>query len=392
MQPSHTQLVRLLSISLLALGLTACQKEKVETKPEAKLALLVAPEDVRAVGNSGLIGAPVVSGAIQAARRADLRAEVAAVVLQVAKDNGERVRQGDLIVRLDATSIRDSLASAEEALRASKQSFEQTERVLVRQRTLNQQGMTSVQALEDAEVRRNAAQSDLAAAKARVVTARQQMTRTEVRAPFDGVVSERKVSAGDTVQIGREIVKVIDPSSMRFEGQVSADRLGELKTGQAVAFRVNGFNDVEFQGKLSRIDAAANATTRQVEVTATFDDPAKAPKVAGLYAEGRVDTGARSALVLAEGSVQRQGDNAFAWKVDGDTLRKVSISTGARDDRRGEVVVASGLKAGDEVLRSPTSTLVDGQKLQRVKPGAGAASAVAAVTPAAAVAASAAAK
>jgi RND family efflux transporter MFP subunit len=387
MQPRHTHFVRLLSITLLAASLSACQKEKVEAKAEAKPSLLVAPEDVRAVGNSGLIGAPVVSGAIQPARRADLRAELAAVVLQVAKDNGERVRQGDLIVRLDATSIRDSLASAEEALRASTQSFEQTERVLARQRTLNQQGMTSVQALEDAEVRRNAAQSDLAAAKARVVTARQQMTRTEVRAPFDGVVSERRVSAGDTVQIGREIVKVIDPASMRFEGQVSADRLGELKIGQAVAFRVNGFNDVEFQGKLSRIDAAANATTRQVEVTASFDDPSSAPKVAGLYAEGRVDTGARTALVLAEGSVQRQGDNAYAWKIDGDTLRKVSIALGARDDRRGEVVVVSGLKAGDEVLRSPTSTLTDGQKLQRVKPGAGAASAVATPAQAQAVAA-----
>ena len=112
-------------------------------------------------------------------------------MLQVAKDNGERVRQGDLIIRLDATAIRDSLTSVEEALRAAQQSFEQTERVLTRQRTLNQQGMTSMQALEDAEVRRNSAQSELAAAKARVVTARQQVSRTEVRAPFDGVVSEQ---------------------------------------------------------------------------------------------------------------------------------------------------------------------------------------------------------
>ncbi|MDP0971963.1 HlyD family efflux transporter periplasmic adaptor subunit, partial [Klebsiella pneumoniae] len=78
---------------------------------------------------------------------------------------------------------------------------------------------------EDAEVRRNAAQSELAAARARVVTARQQVTRTEIRAPFDGVVSERKISVGDTVQIGRELIKVIDPASMRFEGQISADRL-----------------------------------------------------------------------------------------------------------------------------------------------------------------------
>ncbi|KAB2832963.1 MAG: HlyD family efflux transporter periplasmic adaptor subunit, partial [Candidatus Dadabacteria bacterium] len=168
--------------------------------------------------------------------------------------------------------------------------------------------------------RRNAAQSELAAARARAVTARQQVSRTEVRAPFDGVVSERKVSVGDTVQIGRELVKVIDPNSMRFEGQVSADRLGELKLGQPVAFRINGFGDAEFRGKLARIDASANATTRQVELVAEFNDRSKAPQVAGLYAEGRVESADRRALVLAEGSVQRQGDNITLNLPDGITF------------------------------------------------------------------------
>jgi membrane fusion protein, multidrug efflux system len=382
-----TRATPFLTALTLALTLTACGKsgkpedaKAAAAKPAAPL--LLAPEDLRQVGQSGLIGAPVISGAIQPARRADLRAEVAAIVLQVARDNGERVRAGDLIIRLDATAIRDSLTSAEEALRATQQSFEQTERVLVRQRTLNQQGMTSMQALEDAEIRRNAAQSELAAAKARVVTARQQVSRTEVRAPFDGVVSERKVSVGDTVQVGRELVKVIDPASMRFEGQVSADRLGELKLGQPVSFRINGFGDTEFRGKLARIDAAANATTRQVELIAEFNDKAKAPQVAGLYAEGRVESADRKALVLAEGSVVRQGDSAFVWKVAGNQLKKVPVMLGERDERRGEVVITSGLAMGDEVLRAPTSSLADGAPVQRVAAGAGAASAVAAAKPA----------
>jgi RND family efflux transporter MFP subunit len=375
-----TRATPFLTALTLALMLAACGKggKPDEAKAAAKPAapLLLAPEDLRQVGQSGLIGAPVITGAIQPARRADLRAEVAAVVLQVAKDNGERVRAGDLIIRLDPTAIRDSLTSAEEALRAAQQSFEQTERVLARQRTLNQQGMISMQGLEDAEVRRNAAQSELAAAKARVVTARQQVSRTEVRAPFDGVVSERKTSVGDTVQVGRELVKVIDPTSMRFEGQVSADRLGEIKLGQPVAFRINGFGDTEFRGRLARIDAAANATTRQVELIAEFNDRAKAPQVSGLYAEGRVESTDHKALVLSEGSVQRQGDSAFVWKVAGTQLRKVPVTLGERDDRRGEVVIASGLALGDEVLRAPTSSLVDGAPVQRVAAGAGAASAV----------------
>lgn len=382
-----TRATPILTALTLVLTLTACgqggKPDEAKTgAAKAAAPLLLAPEDLRQVGQSGLIGAPIISGAIQPARRADLRAEVAAVVLQVAKDNGERVRTGDLIIRLDATAIRDSLTSAEEALRAAQQSFEQTERVLARQRTLNQQGMTSMQALEDAEIRRNAAQSELAAAKARVVTARQQVARTEVRAPFDGVVSERKVSVGDTVQVGRELVKVIDPASMRFEGQVSADRLGELKLGQPVSFRINGFGDAEFRGKLARIDAAANPTTRQVEVTVEFNDKAKAPQVAGLYAEGRVESTERKALVLAEGSIVRQGDSAFVWKVAGSQLKKVAVTLGARDERRGEVVIVSGLALGDEVLRAPTGNLTDGAPVQRVAAGSGAASAVAAAQPA----------
>ena len=95
--------------------------------------------------------------------------------------------------------------------------------------------MASAQALDDAEVRRNTAQSELEAAKARVVLARQQLQRTEVRAPFDGIVSDRKVSAGDTAQVGKELLKVIDPASMRFEALVSADHVGEVKAGQARA-------------------------------------------------------------------------------------------------------------------------------------------------------------
>jgi RND family efflux transporter MFP subunit len=342
--------------------------------------LLVAPEDLLTLRPSQLATGPLISGALQPERKADLRAEVAAVVLQVAKENGESVRTGDLLVRLDDTSIRDSLASAEEAVRASNQGMEQAERQFQRLKTLQAQGMTSMQALEDAEVRRNNAQSDLVAAKARVVAARQQLRRTEVRAPFDGVVSDRKASAGDTAAIGKELVKVIDPRSMRFEGLVSADRMHELKIGQPVSFRVNGFPQGEFKGTVKRLDAAANATTRQVEVVVAFADMSKAPRVAGLFAEGRVETGASQALTLAESALVRAGDAAHVWRLTGNKLAKVAVKIGERDARTGEYPVFNGLAAGDRVLRNPNGALVDGQSVEF------AAAAAAAAAPASAAA------
>ncbi len=337
------------------------------TEPtKAQAVLLLSPEDLRTVSSTLRTTGPVISGSLQPERRADLRAEVGAIVQQVLKENGEAVRTGELLVRLDDSAIRDSLTSADEAVRASTQAFDQSERQLQRLKTLQAQGMTSTQALEDAEVRRNNAQSDLVAAKARVATARQQLRRTEVRAPFDGVVSERKVSAGDTAQVGKELLKVIDPKSMRFEGLVSADRMHELKLGQGVAFRVNGFAQNDFVGKVRRIDAAANATTRQVEVIVGFVDPAVAPKVAGLYAEGSVQTGGLQALMLAGSSIVRVGDAAFVWRIDTATSRvnKVSVQLGERDLRSGDTPVLSGLVAGDRVLRSPGSSLVSGQSFE----------------------------
>jgi len=365
----------------IALALVACSKPSNDAaKPagagEAKAAsvaagadskpLLVAAEDLRALDLSSFASGPVITGSIQPERRADLRAEVSAIVLQVLKENGEPVRRGDLLVRLDDTAIRDSLASAEESARAAGQSFEQAERQYQRLKTLQAQGMSSIQATEDAEIRRNNAQSDLVAAKARAATARQQLQRTEVRAPFDGVVSERKVSAGDTAQVGKELVKVIDPQSLRFEGLVAADRLAELKVGQGVHFRVNGYGAAGFNGKVKRVDVAANATTRQVEVMVAFADGEK-PKAAGLYAEGHVESSASQALLLEDAAVQRVGDKSYAWRLQGGKLNKVEVQLGARDVRTGNYAVLAGLKAGDQVLAKPGSTLKDGQSVELLK-------------------------
>ena len=343
---------------------------KTAAQPAAKL--LLAPEDLLTLQASSLAAGPVITGAVLPEKRADLRAEVAAVVVQVYKDNGETVRAGDLLLRLDDTAIRDSLGSAEEALRASTQAFEQAERQVQRQKTLQAQGMTSTQALEDAEVRRNNAQSDLVAARSRVVSARQQMQRTSVRAPFDGVVSERKASAGDTAQIGKELVKVIDPRSMRFEGLVTADRLGELKVGQAVSFRINGFSDREFTGRVQRIDATVNTATRQVAVVVAFTEAGVAPRVSGLFAEGRIESGSTQVLTLPEGALVRSAASAHVWRVQGAQLGRVTVRIGERDTRTGQYPVLSGLAAGDRLLRNPGSTLVDGQAVEFAAPVAAA--------------------
>lgn len=352
------------SAAAAATGASAAMAAAAASAAAAAPALLLGAEDLYTLQPLLRATGPVISGTLQPERRADLRAEVAAVVTQVLKDNGEAVRAGELLVRLDDTAIRDNLAAADETVRAANQAFEQTERQVARLKALQAQGMVSTQALEDSEVRRNGAQNDLVAAKSRAVAARQQLRRTEVRAPFDGVVSERRVSAGDTAQVGKELLKVMDPRSMRFEGLVAADRLAELKIGQPVSFRVNGAGPGDFGGKVQRIDSAANASTRQVEVRVSFADPASTPRVAGLFAEGRVQTGGSTGLMLPESALVRTGDTAFAWKVTEARLQKVAVQLGERDARSGLVPVLGGLKTAERVLRNPGSTLRDGQRVE----------------------------
>ncbi len=329
----------------------------------APVKLIIAHEDVLNLQSNALASGPVVVGSIQPELKADLRAEVSSVVLQVLKENGEFVKRGDAIVRLDETSIRDNLNSANDAARNAALALEQSERNLQRLKTLRASGMTSMQALDDAEVRRNAAQSEVSAAKARAVQAQQQLQRTVVRAPFDGVVSERKVSAGDTASVGKELVKVIDPSSMRFVGRVSADKIGMVKAGQGVSFRINGYAQQEFRGKISRINPSANDVTRQVEVLVAFSD-SKLPRVAGLYAEGNIEAESVSALMLPEAAIVKSGDKSFAWLIKGATLNKVELALGSRDVRTGNYEVRKGVNAGDVVMRNPNSNLKEGQTVE----------------------------
>jgi RND family efflux transporter MFP subunit len=354
------------ALALLAVGCkNAAQQDK---DAGATQPLLLSAEDVLKLERKTLASGPAITGSILPEKRADLRAEVSAVVLSVLKENGDPVKRGQLLVQLDDTAIRDTLSSAQTAAQAAAQAFEQAQRQYERMVKLREGGLVSTQQLEDTEVRRNSAQSDSEAAKSRLVAAQQQQARTMVRAPFDGIISDRRVSAGDTAQVGKELLKVIDPASLRFEGFVSAESIGAVHPGQKVSFRVHGFERQEFTGKITRVNPTANETTRQVEVLVAFAQGQQQPGVAGLYAEGRVETTQTEGHSLPPALIVRDGDNAFAWKVSGGKLQKIALKLGNRDERSGEYLVESGVSDGDELLRYPNSSLHDGQPVQWSKP------------------------
>src|SRR5690606_23799524 len=104
--------------------------------------------------------------------------------------------------------------------------------------------------------------------------------------------------------------------------------------------------------------------TRQVEVLVSFDDRESMPRVAGLYAEGRIESRSAARLTLPAASIQRDGDKSYAWRFENGVLERVETDLGAHDERTGRYAVLAGLSEGDAVLRFPGSTLKDGQPAQ----------------------------
>lgn len=352
----------LLTVGLSMTALTACGGTSKDKPAETKLPMLIVQEDLVKISSGRIASGPIISGSLQAKKQADLRAEVSAIVLQVLKDNGDKVQKGDLLVRLDDTAFRQALSSAQEAERAAQQGFDQAERQFNRLKTLSVSGAVSTQAKEDAELRRNTAQSDLAAARTRVVQDQQQLARTEVRAPFAGIVGKREVSNGDTAQIGKALLKVIDPTSIRLEGFIPADQILQIKTGQAVNFYINGAHNQAFEGQVERISPVADATTRQVGVQVALKDNSQL--TVGLFAEGRVQSEIKQGLTIPEASLVQQGDHAYVWRVHNGVLNKVEVQLAGRDVQSGDYAISTGLVEGDHVIRHPRGALVDGANVQ----------------------------
>ncbi len=351
----------LLTLSIIAILAGCGGAPKNTPTTDTKPAMMIVQEDLVKISAGRIASGPIISGSLQAKKQADLRAEVSAIVVQVLKDNGDKVQKGDLLVRLDDTIFRQALISSQEAERAAQQGFDQAERQYKRLTTLSNTGAVSTQAKEDAELRRNSAQSDLAAARARVTQDTQQLARTEVRAPFAGIVGNRLVSNGDTAQVGKALLKVIDPTSMRFEGFVPSDQIQHIQVGQAVTFFINGSRDKAFEGRVERINPVADTGTRQVGVQVALLGTENF--TVGLFAEGRVQSNISQGLSIPETSLIQQGDHAYVWRVQKGVLNKVEVSMGTRDVKSGDYAIKSGLNEGDTILRHPRGLLVDGAQV-----------------------------
>lgn len=323
---------------------------------------LVGAENIVVADTGRVQSGPTLSGTLAAATSADVRAQVAATVLSTAADVGQRVTRGQVLARLDDRTLRDAVLSARSAVRSAQTTADNARRELGRQRRLLGIEAVAQTAVESAAGTAATAEANLADARSRLTSAEQQLAYATVRAPIDGVVSARSVSAGSAVQVGGALFTVVDPTSLRLEASVAAEMLRGLRVGAPVSFRVRGYGDQAFEGRITRVSPAADPATRQVQVFAALPNPNTA-LVTGLFASGRVATEAASGVVVPAAAVDNRQAKPSVARVRGGRVEHVDVTLGLRDELAMRVLVAAGVARGDTLLTGSAQQLAAGTRV-----------------------------
>ena len=341
----------------------ACRRDPPPAAP-APAAVQVGRENVATVATETISTGPLISGTLMAEREATVRAEASGSVLQVTAQEGQAVRRGQLLARIEDEALGDAVASAQSAVRSAEQALQLAEREAKRSEALVRGGAIAERELDTARNAVSAAQAQLEDARSRLASARKQVDNLTVRAPLDGVVAARPANAGDVVSQGAELYRIIDPRSMRLEAAVPSEALSAIKVGLPVQFQVRGYPDQTFDGRIERVSPSADPVTRQVSIFVTIPNTG-GRLVAGLFAEGRVAQESRTTLVVPLAAVNTDDPKA-AWvlRVRDGKAERVTVSLGLRDDQTERLEITAGLAAGDRLLVGPAQAITPGTPLQ----------------------------
>lgn len=316
-------------------------------------------ENIVVVSPGAVESGPLVSGTLAPVRTAQLRAQVSGSVLETDADQGMHVHAGDLLVRIDAPASRDAYASAVSAVASATMADRVAAHQAARYDTLLAAGAVAPSEQEIVAEQRSAAAASLANARSVLASARQQLTFTEVRAPFAGVVSERDVSRGDNVQVGTPLCAVVDPSLLQLQAAVPAEQIVSVRVGAPVSFSLTGYGGRTFRGTVARINPVADAATRQVPVYTELANPGGL-LVGGLFATGRIVTERDSGLVVPSAAIDMRNLRPVVERIRQRHVEVVAVTLGLHDERTDRVQIRSGVALGDTLLLGTAQGLTAG--------------------------------
>ncbi|WNG54217.1 efflux RND transporter periplasmic adaptor subunit [Archangium gephyra] len=352
---------------LVLLGLamlSGCDRGSPQAQqPQEKAPVVLGPDDVVRVEPRKLESGPVLSGTLQARRAATMRAEVQGAVLEMLVEQGQKVKKGQLLARIEDTSLQDQLIAARSAVRVARSGLRVARSEEERNRKLADAGVITRRELARVELARFQAQAQLSEAEARLALARQQVGRTRIRAPFAGVVSERLASAGDIVQPGTALYTVIDPTSLRLEASVPAAQLSVLEPGVGVDFNVAGFGDRSFEGRIEQVNPAVDPGTGQVRLYVALPNTEQV-LLTGLSAEGRVAALRREVPAVPVSAVDVRAEPPTVLRVKDGRVERVQVKLGMTDELERLVELRSGVQPGDVLLRTSSGDVAEGTPVE----------------------------
>lgn len=368
MRRSNT-LVLASGIVALAITASACSNEQAaaSTTTNAPVAATVqlAPENVITASISDIASGPTISGQLTPARKASVRAQVGGSIVALTVDRGQTVSAGAEIAKISSRDLESASQSAEAAVKSADIALNVATAERQRTEALVKGGALAARDLEQAQNAVSSAEAQVAAARARQRSNWQQLDDTSVKAPFAGIVSERPASLGDVVAPGAEIVSIIDPSSMRLEALVPSDQIESIRRGAKARFSIRGASG-DVVGTVDRISPSADPVTRQVSIFITVPN-AGGRLIAGLFAEGRVDTATRKGIVIPLGAVDETGPAPVVTRLRDSKAERVVVELGTRETQTERVEVLKGIAAGDVLVVGSAKGITAGTPVKVIK-------------------------
>lgn len=326
--------------------------------PKAQAVVELAAGDVAPAATVDLLQGLPISGSLKAVNSAVVKARVAGELRGLTVREGDTVKAGQVIGRVDATEYDARVKQAQQQGDSARAQIEIAQRQWDSNKALVDQGFISKSALDTSMNNLQAAQANHKAALAAVDVARKSLDDTVLRAPISGVVSQRLVQPGERVGIDAKVIEIVDLSRLEMEATLSAADSVQVRIGQEASLQIEG-SARPIAARVARINPSAQAGSRSVLAYLSIADAQGLRQ--GLFVQGTLGTGRAQALAVPLSSVRTDKPAPYVQVVENNAVVHKPVQTGARGESGKDAVVAvTGLAAGAVVIRGHVGPLRDG--------------------------------
>lgn len=296
-------------------------------------------------------------------------AEIEGSVAARLVENGDRVRKGQSMVRLDPARLEKDLLAARAERLETLARLDLARRQEVRARDLHEKEVLAPNLLDERIAERKAYESSLARFEARVASIEDDIARTEIRAPFSGIVTELHTELGEWISRGDPVVRLADLDTVEILLDVPERHYPLLTLGDAAPATLDALPGLSLEGKIFALVPLADEEAHSFPVRIRAPNPAGRVG-AGMLARVRLALHTRAdVLLVPKDAIVRQAQQAIVYLVEDDVVRAVPVRTGRSNGSR--VEVTGDLKADDTVVVRGNERLYPGQKVRVEEMSAG---------------------